>query len=326
MRGRLRQRAKAPALRDLARKVAQAVVVMLLVSVAVFFAVRLIPGNPARDVLGNKATPAAVAALKRRLGLDRSLLDQFYVFLRGVPTINFGHSLVEEGVTVRHIVFNGLGVTASVVGASTLMSLFVGIPLGLWAALARHQKLVSHGVQSAAVVLLAAPPFLIGLLLIFALSVELRILPAAGWGSGLATDLDHLLLPALALSGYLVPLVVRTVRQAALDASRELFVEAAIARGISSRSIMFRHILPNSLLPLITLIGLNVGTLLSGAIVIEAVFALPGLGTALYQAVDNLDYTVIEGVAIVAAFAVVVANLSADALYMIADPRVRRRA
>jgi peptide/nickel transport system permease protein len=315
-----------PGLKAFGRKVGQAVLVMLLVSIAVFFAVRLIPGNPARDVLGNRAAPAAVAALQRRLGLDRPLLAQFLTFLKGVPTASFGHSLVEEGVTVRHIVFNGLGITASVVAASTILSLVIGVPLGLWAALARRrQRLVSHVVQSVAVVLLAAPPFLIGLLLIFFLAVEVRIFPVAGWGSGVGSDLGHLALPAFALSGYLIPLVVRTVRQAALDASSELFVEAAIARGISSRSIMYKHILPNSLLPLITLIGLNVGTLLSGAIVIEAVFALPGLGTALYQAVDALDYTVLEGVAIVAAFAVVVANLSADALYMVADPRVRRR-
>ena len=314
-----------PGIRDFGRKVAQTLLVMFLVSVAVFFAVRLIPGNPARDVLGTKATPVAVAALMRRLGLDRSLLDQFLTFLKGVPTANFGHSLVEEGVSVRHIVFNGLGITASVVAASTILSLVVGVPLGLWAALARRQALVSHAVQSVAVVLLAAPPFLIGLLLILIFGVEFRVFPVAGWGSGVGSDFNHLVLPALALSGFLIPLVVRTVRQAALDASSELFVEAAIARGISSRSIMYKHILPNSLLPLITLIGLNVGTLLSGAIVIEAVFALPGLGTALYQAVDSLDYTVLEGVAIIAAFAVVVANLSADALYMIADPRVRRR-
>lgn len=320
-----RGRTLGPTAQDLARKLGQAILVMLLVSIAVFFVVRLIPGNPAKDALGNKATPEAVAALKRQLGLDRPLLDQFLSFLKGVPTASFGHSLQEQGVTVRQIVFRGLGITASVVGASAVLSLVVGVPLGLWAALARRQRLVSHGIQSAAVVLLAAPPFLIGLLLIFVMSVELRVFPAAGWGSSFRSDLDHLVLPAVALSGYLIPLVVRTVRQAALDASSELFVEASIARGISSQAIMFKHILPNSLLPLITLIGLNVGTLLSGAIVIEAVFALPGLGTALYQAVDNLDYTVLEGVAIIAAFAVVVANLTADSLYMIADPRVRRR-
>ncbi len=316
----------APAVRSLARKVAQAISVMLLVSITVFFAMRLIPGNPAKDVLGTKATPVAVAALDQRLGLDRPLIEQFWSFLKGVPTLNFGNSLVEEGVSVRHIIFDGLGVTALVVAASTVLSLVVGVPLGLWAALARRQQVVSHSVQSVAVVLLAAPPFLIGLLLIFALSVKLGLFPVGGWGAGLGSDLSHLALPAIALSGYLIPLVIRTVRQAALDSSRELYVEASIARGISSRSIMYKQILPNSLLPLITLIGLNVGTLISGAIVIEAIFALPGLGTALYQAVDALNYTVIEGCAIIAAFSVVVANLSADALYILVDPRVRRGA
>jgi peptide/nickel transport system permease protein len=315
-----------PVARDLARKVAQAVSVMLLVSIAVFFAMRLIPGNPVKDALGNKATPVAVAALDQRLGLDRPLIVQFWSFLKGVPTLNFGNSLVEEGVSVRHIIFDGLGITALVVAVSTALSLVAGVPLGLWAALARRQQVVSHSVQSVAVILLAAPPFLVGLLLIFALSVKLGLFPVGGWGKGLVSDLSHLALPALALSSYLIPLVIRTVRQAALDASRELYVEASIARGISSRSIMYKQILPNSLLPLITLIGLNVGTLISGAIVIEAIFALPGLGTALYQAVDNLNYTVIEGCAIIAAFSVVVANLSADALYTLVDPRVRRRA
>jgi peptide/nickel transport system permease protein len=315
-----------PVARDLARKVAQAVSVMLLVSIAVFFAMRLIPGNPVKDALGNKATPVAVAALEQRLGLDRPLIVQFWSFLKGVPTLNFGNSLVEEGVSVRHIIFDGLGITALVVTVSTALSLVAGVPLGLWAALARRQQVVSHSVQSVAVILLAAPPFLIGLLLIFAFSVKLGLFPVGGWGKGLVSDLSHLALPALALSSYLIPLVIRTVRQAALDASRELYVEASIARGISSRSIMYKQILPNSLLPLITLIGLNVGTLISGAIVIEAIFALPGLGTALYQAVDDLNYTVIEGCAIIAAFSVVVANLSADALYTLVDPRVRRRA
>jgi peptide/nickel transport system permease protein len=314
------------AVRALARKVAQAISVMLLVSITVFFAMRLIPGNPAKDVLGTKATPVAVAALDQRLGLDRPLIVQFWSFLKGVPTFNFGNSLVEEGVSVRHIIFDGLGVTAMVVTASTVLSLVVGVPLGLWAALARRQQVVSHSVQSVAVVLLAAPPFLIGLLLVFALSVKLGLFPVGGWGTGLGSDLSHLALPAVALSGYLIPLVIRTVRQAALDSSRELYVEASITRGISSRSIMYKQILPNSLLPLITLIGLNVGTLISGAIVIEAIFALPGLGTALYQAVDALNYTVIEGCAIIAAFSVVVANLSADALYILVDPRVRRGA
>lgn len=314
-----------PAARDLARKVVQAIMVMLLVSITVFFVMRVIPGNPARDFLGTRASPTAVAALQQRLGLDRPLLAQFLSFLKGVPTANFGNSLIEEGVTVHHIVFDGLAVTALVVAVSTALSLVVGVPLGLWAALARRQQVVSHSVQSVAVVLLALPPFVIGLFLVFVLSVKLRLFPVGGWGTTLGSDLGHLVLPALALSGYLIPLVVRTVRQAALDASQELYVEASIARGISSRSIMYKQILPNSLLPLITLIGLNVGTLISGAIVIEAIFALPGLGTALYQAVDSLDYTVIEGVAIIAAFAVVVANLCADALYTLADPRVRRR-
>jgi len=149
-----------------------------------------------------------------------------------------------------------------------------GRPAGAPALARRRQRLVSHVVQSVAVVLLAAPPFLIGLLLIFFLAVEVRIFPVAGWGSGVGSDLGHLALPAFALSGYLIPLVVRTVRQAALDASSELFVEAAIARGISSRSIMYKHILPNSFTPVLVL-----ATLQSGGVVVEtAGLSFLGLG------------------------------------------------
>lgn len=309
-------------LRRLGTDLLQAVLIMLLVALLVFLVIRLIPGNPAQQVLGQRATPRAVAALERELGLDRPLLDQLGSYFNGLLHGNLGHSLVEQGVSVRSLVISGLGVTLAVVLAAVLLSVLIGVPLGLASALSRKSA-VDVGVRGVSVLLLASPPFFIGLLLILVLSLQVHLLPAGGWGSGWPSGLKYLVLPALALSCYLGPIVVRTVRQAALDASRQPYVEVTLARGISPRRVVFRHILPNSLLPLITLIGLNIGWLISGAVVVEVVFALPGLGQVLAQAVTELDYTVIQGVAIVSAFVVVAANLLADVAYSLVDPRIR---
>ncbi len=215
---------------------------------------------------------------------------------------------------MRSLVFSGLGVTLAVVWPHGAAVVLIGVPLGLCERAVRKPA-VDVGVRGLSVLLLASPPFFIGLLLILVLSLSAHVLPAGGWGSGWPSGLKYLVLPALALSCYLGPIVVRAMRQAALEAARQPFVEATLARGISPRRVVLRHILPNSLLPLITLIGLNIGWLISGAVVVEVVFALPGLGQVLAQAVTELDYTVIQGVAIVSAFVVVAANLLADVAY-----------
>jgi peptide/nickel transport system permease protein len=308
--------------RRLLTDVAQAALIMVIVAVLVFLIIRLIPGDPAQQVLGQKATPRAVAALRHQLGLDRSLPSQLWSYFSGLLHGRLGNSLVEQGVSVDSLVISGLGVTLTVVASTVLISVAVGVPIGLWSVLSKLPG-ADVGVRGLSVLLLASPPFFVGLLLILVFSLELRVAPAGGWGSGWPGDLKYLLLPALALSGYLGPVVVRAVRQAALHASRQPFVEATLARGVSPRRVVLAHILPNSLLPLVTLVGLNIGWLISGAVVVEAVFALPGLGQVLAQAVSELDYTVIQGVAIVSAFVVVVANLLADVSYAAIDPRIR---
>lgn len=295
---------------------------MFLVAVLVFMIIRLIPGNPAQQVLGQRATPRAVAALEHQLGLNRPLIDQLGSYFGGLVRGDMGHSLVEQGVSVQSLVISGLGVTLAVVTATVLLSLLVGAPFGLWSALS-HKPGIDVGIRGVSVLLLASPPFFLGLILILLLSLQWHLLPAGGWASGWPANLEYLLLPAMALSCYLGPIIVRTARQAAMQAAQQDFVEVTLARGISPRRVVFRHILPNSLLPLVTLIGLNIGWLISGAVVVEVVFALPGLGQVLAQAVTELDYTVIQGVAIVSAFVVVAANLLADVVYTLVDPRIR---
>jgi peptide/nickel transport system permease protein len=308
--------------RRLLTEVAQALLIMLLVAIGVFLIIRLIPGDPAQQVLGQKATPRAVAALRHQLGLDRPLPAQLWSYFSGLLRGRLGDSLVEQGVSVAALVISGLGVTLTVVASTVLLSVAAGVPAGLWSVLSPARG-ADVGVRGLSVLLLASPPFFVGLILILVCSLQLHIAPAGGWGSSLAGDFRYVLLPAVALSCYLGPIVVRAVRQAALQASRQPFVEATLARGIAPRRVVLAHILPNSLLPLVTLIGLNIGWLISGAVVVEAVFALPGLGQVLAQAVSELDYTVIQGVAIVSAFVVVVANLLADVAYAAIDPRIR---
>jgi peptide/nickel transport system permease protein len=173
--------------------------------------------------------------------------------------------------------------------------------------------------------MLACPPFFLGLLLILGPALELGWLPAGGWPDRWPENTRYIVLPSLALAGYLVPQIARSVRQAALDATREQWYEAALARGLSTRTLTLRHVLPNSLLPVVTLVALNIGALIAGAVVVEAAFGLPGIGQELLSAINQRDYPLIQGIVIVTALIVVVSNLLADVAYRVLDPRTARR-
>jgi peptide/nickel transport system permease protein len=283
----------------------------------------LVPGDPVRAITGSRGTPEARAALQAQLHLNRPLPTQFALFVSDLLHGNLGSSLIQQGRPVRAIVAATLPVTLSVIAATVVLSCVVGATVGIVAALTPRRwidLLIRGGLSS----LLALPPFFLGLLLLLGPGENWGWLPAGGWGNGWPENLRYVILPALALSGYLAPLVARAVRQAAVDTAGQEFVEAAITRGLSTRRIALRHVLPNSLLPVIALVALNAGALLAGAVVVEAVFALPGIGQELVNAVAVRDYPVIQGIALVSALAVVVANLLGDLLTTFVDPRVRR--
>jgi peptide/nickel transport system permease protein len=216
-------------------------------------------------------------------------------------------------------------VTFLLIPLSLVLALILGIPAGLAAGLAQRRG-VDLGIRSAATLCLAFPPYLIGLVLLLVFSLNAGWFPAGGWPGEWPANLEYVVLPSVALAAFVTPLVTRTVRQAASDVGGEQFVEAAMARGIPERTIVLRHILPNTLVPLMTLIGLLVGGMIGSAAVVEAVFNLPGLGTALAQAVHTRDYTVIQGIALVTALIVVGVNLVIDLLCVLVDPRTRRGA
>lgn len=308
--------------RRILRLLGEMLVVALLVVVLTSLLIRLAPGDPARTILGQKATPEQIEALRQQLNLDEPLWSQIGSLLLGVLRGDLGTSLVDRGRSVLSIVMDALPVTLALIALTLVISALVGIALGLWGALTRRRS-VDEGVSAFAIGLLALPPFVLSLVLLLLVAVRWNAAPAGGWGDGWPQNLAYAWLPALALSGLLMPQVLRTVRQNAGEIRGQEFVESARARGLSGARVTFRHVLPNASLPVITVLGLNAAALIGGAVVVESVFGIPGLGQVLDQAVSARDYPVIQGVALVTALIVVLINAATDLAYAVIDPRVR---
>lgn len=299
----------------------QALAVAFGVVVVTFLLIHLVPGDPARQVLGDEASEDAVAALRSQLGLDEPLSTQFFTYIGDVLRGDLGTSLASER-GVLEILSGGLGVTLVLVASTVTLSVVVGVPLGLVAAVTRRAS-IDRTVRLGAIALLATPSFVVSVVLILLVAVRAGLAPAGGWGDGYPDNLRYLWMPTIALSCYLTPVIARVVRQRAKAVLTEQFVDAAIARGLSLPRLTLRHVLPNSALPVITLIGLNFGGLVGGAVIVEAVFALPGLGGELVGAVATRDYTVVQGAALVTGLLVVISNTLAEIAVRVLDPRTR---
>jgi peptide/nickel transport system permease protein len=304
-------------------KTGQSLVTLGTVVVLVFLLVRLIPGDPVKVILGVEATPESEAALRQQLQLDKSIPEQFGNYVAGLLRGDMGASVAQRGTEVSDIIFNALPTTLSVVAVGMSLAVLAGIAAGMTAARSKRPG-IDLGVRTWAMVLFATPTFLIGLLLILVFSVQLRWFPAGGWDEQFPAALGYLVLPGIALSTNMAPTIARAVRQAAVDVSGQQYMEAALSRGIADRALAVKHVLPNSLLPVITLMGISFGTLLTGAIIVEAVFGLPGLGAEMTKAVAQRDYPVIQGIALISALAVIVGNYLAEIAYTLVDPRARK--
>lgn len=305
----------------LLRRLLQVPIVTACVLLIVFILLRVVPGNPAVTLLGVHATPSAVAALRHEMNLNVPLPDQLWLFVRNAATGNLGNSLVYN-VPSTALIIPALGTTLMLTSGSVIIALFIGVPLGLLAGFTRSVA-IDTSIRGIAVTFLAIPAFLIGFVLLLVAALKFHLAPAGGWGSTFLGDIQYVWLPAAALAAYLVPVVIRAVRQSTKQTLELEFIEATIARGVSTARLAVRHVLPNSLLPLIALIGMNVGGLLGGAVVIEAIFNLPGIGTVLVTAVNNRDFPVIQGTTVVVAVLVILVNLGADLLSFVIDPRIR---
>lgn len=305
----------------LARRVVGAIPVLLALLAVAFLLVRLVPGDPARILLGIRATDETVALLRERLALDGPLHEQFLAFLRGALVLDFGTSIVHHA-PVAELVGPRLLVTSGLLLYATVIAIALAIPLGIVSAV-RRNRLPDHAVRVASMVVFAMPAFWLGLVLVLIFSLVLGILPTSTLGDDPADWIRGLTLPALTIGLYLAPLLLRTLRSSVIEQLGMEHVEAARARGLSERRVIGRHVMRNSLIAMVTVLGVSIGFLLSGAVVVENVFALPGIGSLLVSAVIARDYAVIQTLVLLFGAGVLLINLVTDLCYAALDPRVR---
>lgn len=301
--------------------VLQLVIVVALIVIGTAVLVRIVPGDPAQAILGMQATPETLVALRAQLGLDQPLVSQVLNQLAGLLTGDFGTSMTSDQ-PVFFMVGEALPVTLSLVVTGILFTLVISLPLGLLPAFGVGRRGI-RVLRMSMVVLIAIPSFLIGIYLLILFSVQLHWAPAGGWSKDWPNTLRYVWLPSLALALFMTPIFVRSIERESTRLMSEEFVEAAISRGVSRLSLVVRQVLPNVLLPIITLVGFSMAVLIGGAVVIEALYGIPGIGSVIVTAVGQRDYPVIVGVTVFTGIFTVVISLVTDIIYTIADPRVR---
>ncbi len=302
--------------------------VMLGVSVFVFIAIRLVPGDAITAMLGTESgllTPAQREALTAYFGLDQNWFVQFWRWLSRVLQGDLGISTT-YGKPVMTIILEHFPLTLELAVLSMLIAIGIGLPAGIFAA-TRKDKPSDMAVRVIAMVGQSTPGFVVGLLLIFVLSVGFGVLPQMGTFVPLTEDISRnlaqMILPALTLGTAFAAAVIRISRSAMLDILREDYVRTARSKGLSRRRVIWRHALPNALIPVVTLSGVEFGYLLGGAVLVEQIFALPGLGRVVLDAIQQRDYALVQGSVLFIAFNFMVVNLLVDLAYAALDPRIR---
>lgn len=309
-------------LRAVGRITARIVPVMLGVVVAVFFLLRMVPGDPAAMILGERATPESVAQLRAQLGLDQPLWRQFTDFAVQVVTrFDTGDSLV-TGVPTRELIFARAPVSLGIVVFAVVLAVLIAVPLALAAAL-RRDGWVDHVVRVLPAVGMGMPLFWIGLLLIIVFGVQLRWFPVGGVGSGPGEPLRSLFLPSLAVALGMAPPLIRSLRAQLLEVLTADFVTTLRAARVPEHRILWRHVVRGAALPTLTLLSVNTAYLIGGTLVVEKVFGIDGLGTLLFQSIGSRDFPVVQGVALYCAVLVVLVTTLAGVLAALLDPRLR---
>jgi len=312
------------------KRFASLLLTLLAASVVVFTVLDVLPGNAAEVMLGESATPESVAALSAKLGLDRPALVRYGDWMKGLAGGDLGTSIAYD-TPIAQLVGERLAVTLPLALMAMLLTTAVAFVLGLYAA-ARHGKAGDAGIMVASQLGIAIPSFWFAILLIWMFAVKLRWFQAGGFpgwsvddGGGFGPGLRALLLPALAIAVVQASILTRIVRSAVLDVMREDFVRTARAKGQSPRGVLWGHVLRNAMVPVLTVMGLQFANLLTGTVVIEQVFSLPGLGRLVFQAIANRDLLGVRNVVMLLAATVVVLNFVVDVLYVVIDPRLRAR-
>lgn len=291
----------------------------VIASIIIFVLIRVIPGDPAAVALGITATPEAIAALQSQLGTDQPLFQQYFSWIGGMLTGDFGTSL-SSGQDLSPIIFDRLQVSLILVGCSIVLSLLIAIPLG--ALSARRGGVIVSGISQIGI---AIPSFLAGILLVAVFAVGLGWLPANGWippSENFGGFLARLILPVLALTAVQAAILTRYVRSAVMDVMGQDFMRTARSKGMSFNRALIIHGLRNAALPVLTVTGLQLTTLIIGAVVIEQVFVIPGIGSMLLESVSNRDLIAVQSIVMLLVAFTLLVNLVVDLLYQVVDPRV----
>jgi peptide/nickel transport system permease protein len=305
-------------------RVGQTVAVLWIVSVILFVLMRLIPGDPVLIMLGDEFTEDAYTKLKGQLGLDRSWVTQYVIWMGSVLRGDLGYSYINHA-KVADLVFDAYVPTLWLVLASMVVGTLIAIPSGIVAAMKKGSGW-DYGSMGVAIVGFSMPSFWKGILLIWIFSVYLGWFPAMGWvppWQDLGDSLYKLALPAITLGTFFSGLVARIVRSSLLEVLDQDYVKAARARGVRQAALVYRHALANALIPVVTVIGLQFGALLGGAVLTETVFAIPGMGRLTVAAISTRDYQVVQAAILVGVVSVVVVNLAVDLSYAFLNPRIR---
>jgi ABC-type dipeptide/oligopeptide/nickel transport system permease component len=328
----------------LRRRVLGAIPVILGISFLIFLLMHLAPGDPVTLLLGDDATQEEIERTRREWGLDQPLLIQYLQFLRRAAVGDFGKSL-KYGEPVIKLILERLPATIELALASLLVAVLISIPIGVYSAI-KHDSILDHAGMSLALIGVSLPNFWLGIMLIYFLGGQYNLLPVAGrieYGiqvppvtglylvdSLIAADLaafwsafKHLLMPALTLGTSLAAIVTRITRSSVLEVMRQDYVTTARAKGLDERTVIWRHILRNAAITIVTILGLQLGALLNGSVIVETVFSYPGIGELLIQAIAVRDYRLTQGLILFFALIYFTVNLLVDLLYMAIDPRIR---
>ena len=303
------------------RRLLQLVPVAVGVTIIVFFMIHLIPGDPARTILGIHATPKAIAELHREWGLNRPLISQYWLFLDRLVHGNLGQSLI-YGVSASSLILQHLPATLFLIVYATVLAIVISVPLAMLAA-SKRNGVRDQVVRAVPLFGLGMPPFWVGFLLIDAFAVHWRIFPVSGYGTGFGGHLVSLFLPSLTVAIGLSPVVIRSLRASMLNVLGADYITTARSKGVPNGRVFVRHVLRNAVIPAVTVLGINIGFLIGSTLIVENVFAVPGIGSLMIQSIFNRDFPVVQGVTLVFGIMVVLVNLLTDVTYASLDPRVR---
>jgi peptide/nickel transport system permease protein len=291
------------------------------VTLVTFFMIHLIPGDPAVTMLGIRATPKAVALLRREWGLNKPLYEQYWFFLSRIVRGNFGTSLF-YGSSATGLILRASLVTLELIVYAVVLSVVIAVPLAVLAATHRN-RIADQAVRAIPLVGMGMPSAWIAIMLILLLGLKNHLFPVAGLQAGFIGHLDSMFLPSLTLSLGIAPLLIRSLRSSLIDAFDADFVTTARSKGIPEFRVLIRHAIRNSLASSLNILGLQIAFLISGTLVVESVFALPGVGALMVNSIFRRDFPVVQGITFILALAVILTNLGTDIIHSMLDPRVR---